>query len=221
MAHNQNLLNALASGGFAPARSVVNALAVSYQSSGPSAARIRPPAYAAVNRASSIEVTPGTSPEGERVKVQCGSLGSNFDTPPYDSGLLSDQRPVIVPMTWSTPGSMTIYCTTFSASGRASPGASSVIQVAQVDGIVPSSARLNERTTFTVVGKNLPQTTVAFIPHCAGPEPGEPTLFTTGMSAERRPFVCTPGAAGVHKSTVKHDKGGIVLGDNIDISISP
>lgn len=221
MVRNAELVNPLREGllsgnfSFAPARRVIDALAVSYESAVPI---IDAPSYTGTNRLTPIQVTLGTDPNNLPIKVLCSSMGSNYESSPFDSKWLPSGTKVTVPMTWTTPGSKTIFCTIYDQTKLPSYGTPRNIEVAEVDEISPSTVTLNQLTTFTITGKNLPKTTVAFIPECNGPNPAVKTLFTSGSSSESRTFTCTPGGApGKREALVKHAQNGSTLRDEIDV----
>src|SRR5262249_37436018 len=147
MVHDSDLMNPLGWWGnfdFSPARRVVNALAISYQSAAPSAPSINAWSYTGVNMPTPVQVTLGTDQNQGSVKVQCASLGSNYEQMPFDSSWQPSGSQISVPMKWTTPGSKTIYCTTFDQAKQASSVTSRNIQVAQVDSISPSMPKLNQ-----------------------------------------------------------------------------
>lgn len=86
----------------------------------------------------------------------------------------------------------------------------------QVTSLVPLSAELEQKTVFTLTGKNLPLTTVLSIrdASCGTPFDSSHTGFK---------IACTPHASGSKKVTVKTDtnaNGGIVINNAIQVTIS-
>jgi len=71
----------------------------------------------------------------------------------------------------------------------------------KVTAVSPLTAKLNQSTTFTVTGSNLPDTTAFFIPECAN-------LVNSGGSTTERKFQCTPSYTTGSKSGVVKDKSG-------------
>ncbi|MBK8255674.1 MAG: hypothetical protein IPK82_23790 [Polyangiaceae bacterium] len=175
----------------------------------PTAPTISLPASGNVNQAISVSVTKGTDPDGNQVKVQCTSVGSNYDGTAYDSGLGSGGVTVTPSFTWTTTGTKTVYCTTFDQNGAASSTPSKTITInstaPSVTSVSPLTATFNQLKTFTIFGSNLPSTTVAFIPDCQG------STATTGTSTQRT-FSCTPiNTTGPKNGVVKDQTGGTTL----------
>ena len=74
-----------------------------------------------------------------------------------------------------------------------------------VTSVSPLTVTLNERTTFTVSGSCLPDTTAFFIHQCA-------EQVSLGGTAEQRQFECTPSyEAGVKEGVVKNQPDGTEL----------
>jgi hypothetical protein len=99
-----------------------------------------------------VTVTVGTDPEAAQVKVQCGSVGSDHDAQPYDSGLGVGGREVTPTFTWSSTGSTKVYCTSYDATGAPSDVASSTITVlAQSGGPLPKPTITSPSTSCAMV----------------------------------------------------------------------
>jgi hypothetical protein len=82
-----------------------------------------------------------------------------------------------------------------------------------VSGVSPSSAVLNERTTFTVTGSCLPDSTAFFIHECVD-------MVSNGGSASQRSFTCTPSyATGIKWGVVKTEEGATDALENFDINV--
>ena len=82
----------------------------------------------------------------------------------------------------------------------------------KVTSVSPTNVSLNQKTTFTVTGKNLPSTLQIFIPECD-------QLSSLGGSTTSRQFSCTPSfTAGVKASEVKDKSGGTVL-HNFNVTV--
>jgi hypothetical protein len=77
---------------------------------------------------------------------------------------------------------------------------------AAVNNVTPTTAVLNQPTTFTVTGSSLTSTLAFFLTDCPSP-----TLLTGGTATQRQ-FQCTLSYTGGSKSgTVKDKTGGVVL----------
>lgn len=229
MVHNENIMNPLSESWwlctdgtkFNPARRVINAISITHSFDQQPA--IAASSYTGVGMLPTVKVTLGSTSDQGPIKVQCGSAGSNLDSPPFDSGWQSPGAIIPLPMVWSSAGTKTIYCTTFNTAGKALATAQKDIQVAKVTSIapVPAPAYFNQRTIFVITGENLPDSTVAFIPFCAGDDPSTPTLTTYPIDAQHRKFACKPGALGTQTAEVKHAKGGDRLTNGVPITIVP
>lgn len=74
-----------------------------------------------------------------------------------------------------------------------------------VTSVTPSYAYLNQKTTFTVNGTNLPSTLAAWIADCDG-------LTFTSLTSSKATFTCTPKwTTGSKAGTIKAVSGGTVL----------
>lgn len=74
-----------------------------------------------------------------------------------------------------------------------------------VSGVSPTSAWLNQPTTFTVTGSCLPATTAPWIADCAN-------LSVLGTGASQMTFRCTPSfSKGVKSGVIKHASDGTLL----------
>jgi hypothetical protein len=73
-----------------------------------------------------------------------------------------------------------------------------------VDTVTPSTARLNQLTTFTITGSSLLSTTAAWIDGCSG-------LQMLNGDANSRTFQCTPTKSGSISIIVKDKSGGTEL----------
>jgi hypothetical protein len=74
-----------------------------------------------------------------------------------------------------------------------------------VTSVSPTTAMLNQPTTFTVQGSNLPDTTAFFIADCAN-------LYALGGNSTQRQFQCTPSySTGYKWGVVKNQAGGTEL----------
>ncbi|MBK8255675.1 MAG: hypothetical protein IPK82_23795 [Polyangiaceae bacterium] len=123
----------------------------------PTAPTISLPASGNVNQAISVSVTKGTDPDGNQVKVQCTSVGSNYDGTAYDSGLGSGGVTVTPSFTWTTAGTKTVYCTTFDQNGAASSTPSKTITINSVNNpptaptiSLPASGNVNQAISVSV-----------------------------------------------------------------------
>ena len=87
------------------------------------------PASATRNVAVDIGVTRGTDPDGDRVKVQCTAIDSNYSSSPYDSGLGTGGVTTTPSFVFSVTGTKTMYCTSFDEFGAASATSQRTIQV--------------------------------------------------------------------------------------------
>ena len=118
--------------------------------------------------------------------------------------------------TFSTPGTYTVGIwadTQAHAAKLIGQFSVSVVDITpNVSSVSPSNAILNQQTTFTVSGQNLPSTLVLFVPECA-------SLVSLGGSSSSRQFRCTPSyTAGTKASLVKDKSGGVTL-HNFNISV--
>ena len=106
------------------------AFVVDLANSSPSAAVISAPTGVDAGVPLAVPVLVGSDPDGDLVKVQCVSLGSNHPEPsPYDSGLGAGGRTVTPSFTWTSGGNKTIYCTSFDQNGAASAVVTDVVVV--------------------------------------------------------------------------------------------
>ena len=118
--------------------------------------------------------------------------------------------------TFSTPGTYTVGIwadTQAHAAKLIGQFSVSVIDITpNVSSVSPSNAILNQQTTFTVSGQNLPSTLVLFVPECA-------SMASPGGSSSSRQFRCTPSyTAGTKASLVKDKSGGVTL-HNFNVSV--
>ena len=74
-----------------------------------------------------------------------------------------------------------------------------------ISSVTPTTATLNESTTFTVNGTNLPTTLTLFIPDCEN-------MTALNSSSTNKLFSCTPSStAGIKSGLVKDKSGGTTL----------
>ena len=80
-----------------------------------------------------------------------------------------------------------------------------------VIGFSPTTATLNEQTTFTITGTNLPDTLSAFIEECRGSGAND-SIIVNGGSSTRKTFQCTPSfTAGSKNYLIKDQPNGTTL----------
>jgi hypothetical protein len=71
--------------------------------------------------------------------------------------------------------------------------------------VTPTTAFLNQPTTFTITGSCLPPTLAAWIGECAN-------LSMWGVTPSQAQFTCTPSwSTGVKQGVVKTQSGGALL----------
>ncbi|QTA83458.1 S-layer homology domain-containing protein [Desulfonema limicola] len=79
--------------------------------------------------------------------------------------------------------------------------------------VKPDTGTLGVKTTFTVTGENLPDTTAFWIDECINPTP------LSGGTSEIRKFTCTPGyKTGSHDGEVKDKPQGTILYDDFSVN---
>jgi len=95
-----------------------------------SAPTVDAPSSGDVDSVVSVDVVRGTDSCGEQTKVQCTSEGSNFeDSSPFISSYGTGGSPLTAGFSWTTPGTKSVYCTTFKADGTASSTATDTISI--------------------------------------------------------------------------------------------
>jgi hypothetical protein len=88
------------------------------------------------------------------------------------------------------------------------------VQGPVVTNVTPTSATLNQLTTFTITGSNLPTTIAPFITNCAN-------LVVMNAGPNQATFQCTPSfATGAQSGLVKDKPGGTVL-YNFTLNVQP
>jgi hypothetical protein len=184
-------------------------ITISSGNSPPTTPSINAPSSGAVSTSISVPVVVGTDADGDNVKVQCTSAGSNYSSSAYDSGLGAGGRTVTPGFSWSSAGSKTIYCTSFDQNGASSSTASDSISISSsgpsVSSVSPLSVTLGSPTVFTVNGANMPSTLTLWIADCASM-----AHLTTGSSQQT--FRCTPSySTGSKSGLVKDAPGGNTL----------
>jgi len=75
----------------------------------------------------------------------------------------------------------------------------------KVTSITPTEAQINTKTTFTVIGTDLPDTLAMYIPDCSG-------MLALGGTDTNRQFSCTPiNGAGLKSAEIKDKPQGTIL----------
>ena len=183
----------------------------------PSAPSLNAPSSATINHSTTFNVTVGVDPDGNQVKVQCTSPDSNYPgTPgiPYDSGLGEGGRVVTASFAWSSTGLKAIYCTSFDPLDASSVVSDTITVLADVSRVSPTTATLNQLTTFTVTGSGLPSSLAFWIGECDG-------MVNTQRGSTEQRFQCTPRwTTGPKAYAVKDQSGGTLL-DEGTITVNP
>lgn len=194
------------SANYKPARNVVNAFAIA------PAMSISAPSCASVDQDFPFGVTSAPSQDGHTVTVHCASDGVT-----RKAQGIAGQSVQEFTFSWSTIGEKVINCTTFnSADGNVIATAETKVQVGQVISVSPTFVPLGQQQTFTITGKNLCSSTVAWLDDCDDNDSSQlslPSKWEASLpdGTETRTFTCTPGGDDGARtdSVIKTKAGGI------------
>ncbi|MCP4023408.1 MAG: hypothetical protein GY729_16305, partial [Desulfobacteraceae bacterium] len=117
------------------------------------------PSSGYVNQTTYVSVVVGSDSDGDQVKVQSTATDSSLGT--YDSGWGSGGRTVNIPITFTSTGTKTIYCTTFDTNGTASSVASRTISISQQSDTSNPTGSISGVPSSTTIGNVFTITTQA------------------------------------------------------------